>query len=824
MSTRAEAAVRRHDRSALMRQDSLLPAGIAPACSRSVAPAGILLTGATGFLGRYLLQALLARDAGPVFCVVRGADTEVARARLLAALNQAGAGLAELPAAIHVLVGDTAAPRLGLADDDHDRVVRQVGAIYHCAAEVNWARSYRQLRRANVLPTLEVIRLACEGPAKRVYFVSTIGVCFASSAPGRIDESTDMMPFAADMPLGYAQSKCVAEALLREAAARGLPVSIVRPGLIAGDSETGVSNDRDILCALLERCVTSGTAFDIDWLMDCVPVDFVARVLAELGGSTRPQWEVLHLIHDQGRHWREMVLWMNLYGYPISLEPEGDWIAANFDRDGVRDRLFGYRRFFRGPPGGSGVEAPYRAYLAPAQERVDSAITRRLLDGLGLAIPPLDSALLHNYFTHYAAAGMVPRTGRRVAAPGADDHANPLEQALRSRLDACDLDLIRLEERPFRSSNSILNEISTIRLGSRVGMRGYDAVVRQRRDGLTRRLPILLKAKAGDALIEDLMTEVAQLYDEELGRHCERFKKSLGFAQCHERELALYELEDPRLRRLTPACHATQRDSRNGVWSLALEYLGDADRVDMQLDGDGWPAADIGAAIAGMSQLHAIWFGRVAELRSFPWLPPEMTSERVVSMQPFWTRLAVCADRHFSGWLGASLSSLQHELIDTLEDWWPALLELPRTLIHNDFSPRNVALRRTGGAPILCAFDWELAALGLPQHDLAEFLCFVADEGMSAREVDGHVEDHRRSLERAAGTSIDPDAWRRGFVLSLQHLLINRLPMYTVIHRFKPQPYLPRVVRNWRRLYQMQLPGTCAPKVKQCASHSGTLQ
>ena len=106
---------------------------------------------------------------------------------------------------------------------------------------------------------------------------------------------------------------------------------------------------------------------------------------------------------------------------------------------------------------------------------------------------------------------------------------------------------------------------------------------------------------------------------------------------------------------------------------------------------------------------------------------------------------------------------------------------------------------------MLCAFDWELATLGLPQHDLAEFLCFVAHDAMSAQDIDRHIEDHRRSLEQAAGVAIDADAWRQGFRLSLQHLLINRLPMYTVIHRFKSQPYLPRVVRNWRRLYEMQL-------------------
>ena len=62
-------------------------------------------------------------------------------------------------------------------------------------------------------------------------------------------------------------------------------------------------------------------------------------------------------------------------------------------------------------------------------------------------------------------------------------------------------------------------------------------------------------------------------------------------------------------------------------------------------------------------------------------------------------------------------------------------------LIHNDFNPRNLALRREVGGWRLCAYDWELATIGVPQHDCAEFLCFVLPPGSYAtvllREVCG---------------------------------------------------------------------------------------
>jgi aminoglycoside phosphotransferase (APT) family kinase protein len=128
---------------------------------------------------------------------------------------------------------------------------------------------------------------------------------------------------------------------------------------------------------------------------------------------------------------------------------------------------------------------------------------------------------------------------------------------------------------------------------------------------------------------------------------------------------------------------------------------------------------------------------------------------------------------------------------------------LPTTLIHNDFNPRNIAFRKAAPGPLLCAYDWEMARIGLPQHDLAELLCFVLDSTVSKSEVDMFLALHRSALGRASGVLIDREQWIAGFRLALVDLLINRFAMYTMVHRFRPQRFLPRVMRTWRRLYEM---------------------
>ena len=127
---------------------------------------------------------------------------------------------------------------------------------------------------------------------------------------------------------------------------------------------------------------------------------------------------------------------------------------------------------------------------------------------------------------------------------------------------------------------------------------------------------------------------------------------------------------------------------------------------------------------------------------------------------------------------------------------------MPHTLIHNDCNPRNLAFRQTDGRHRLCLYDWELAAAGLPQHDLAELLCFVLSPQPSPADVFDYIERHRSALERHCRCPIDAAEWSRGFRLSLYDLMINRLPAYAMVHRFQKQKFLERVIRTWMALVE----------------------
>lgn len=788
--------------SALFARDILLRSRI-PAVRGPGVPGGeVLLTGATGFVGRYVARELLRRTDTTVHCLVRAENVGQARARLTTALAGVVTGLEGYRHRIRVWPGSVEQRRLGLSRRDYDILAERVSTICHCAATVNWVASYRRLRDTNVLGTLEVIRLAGARGPKRIIFTSTLAVCFPVGGPDMIDESTELQPYIDRMPLGYAQSKCVAECLLKHASLAGVPVCVVRPALISGDSETGDVNDRDLIAELVRSCTATGVASDTDWRLDCVPVDSVARLIVALGACARPGWEVLNLFNAQSRDWREFVLWMTLRGYPVQLVPHAEWLARTFSRDARCSGLYRYRGFF-GAGRTTGAAAPFEAFLEPAQGRIRNEVTRRAMTDLDLSIPPLTTDLLGRYFETYADKGVVPVVRHRLR--GAVDAALPVdvvERGMREHAESLGQRIVGVRELAFASTNGIFNEVASAGAGSRVGIRRFEITLGRGGDSCSTRLQVLLKSKPADTVMQDLLVEVARLCDKELGACFRDHRNDLGLGGAHLRELELYEIPDPRLRAIAPRPYATCRDPRQGLWSVLMEYFPQQQPGVGSASGGQWTRERTQAAIEAISGVHAAWFGKDRELARLPWMAPSLPLERAIDLTGLWRRLVGYSGRFTCAWTGAAILPLQESIIGEVRNWWPLLTDLPRTLIHNDFNPRNLLLRADGSGPRVVVLDWELAGVGLPQHDTAELLCFTMPPAFDAQALWRLLHAQRRGLQEVTGAALDPNDWIRGFLASLKYLGIFRLPMYTLMYRFRKLPYLPDVFRNWWVLYR----------------------
>ncbi len=783
-----------------MLADAILPADIVPACSQDPLPDDVLLTGSTGFVGAYVLRSLLRDTAAVVYCLVRPNSTDASE-RVRQNLAQYGIWDESFASRIRFVYGDLSQPRLGMASRDFSNTANSIGAIYHAAAAVDWVRPYEHLRDANVLGTRELLRLACTGTAKSFHFLSSLAVCYSTGASGDALESDEPLTNLRGLRFGYAQSKCVAESLVRQAAERGSRVTVARPTLVSGDSASGISNADDLLSRFLRGCIDLGAAPDLDWAMDCVPVDHVADAMVQLSRNGVPGG-VYHLVNPKVRYWRECVLWMCLRGYPIELMPYRDWMRRLREITPSHP-LYPLRAFFlRTLPEEDGLSVP-ELYEETRRRQTRSDFSRAILAKAETQCPPLDTQLLDRYFESFSERELIPPlahvTDKHRDASLSSRLVAAIERSLQQR--NCDpaLHITNVELFPMGGDDSIVAELTSWKRGSRPGLRRA-SVTCALRDGRTSVIDVILKSKPPDTDAIEVGEQVARLCGRQLGEAYAAWRDHIGLTGGHHRELAIYETDDQRFQRHVPAPLAVLRDDDRDEWVVALAYVSDA-QVANAWD-RAWSSCEIETALRGLAALHSVWRDRWETLASQSWLAPRRNPAQMAAMTPLWSALAANARPAFTSWAGPALAEVHESLLTGIERWWQPLDNDYQTLIHNDFNPRNIMLRGLPGDPLrLCAYDWELATIGAPQRDLAEFLCFVLKPETAADEAPTWVHRYLKLLEEQTGETIDPIEWDAGFRAAFCDFLIDRLGMYAMIHRFRPQAFLPRVVRTWLALH-----------------------
>lgn len=257
----------------------------------------VLLTGATGFLGAQIARRLIAREGCVVVALVRAADDEAARRRLARAWWDWPALCESIGGRVRVVCGDVAEPRLGLDALTYDGLVGEVTHIVHSAADLRLHAPLEALRRTNVGGTAHVLDLARDVERDhglgRLAHVSTAYVCGARRGEVPEDALSDAWGFSS----AYEESKFEGERLVR-AAVRDLPITVLRPGMIVGDSRTGEIRTFNTCYYPLRLYLTGATRVlpaDPDLRVNLVPVDYVADAVARLAFDPRAEGRTVHL-------------------------------------------------------------------------------------------------------------------------------------------------------------------------------------------------------------------------------------------------------------------------------------------------------------------------------------------------------------------------------------------------------------------------------------------------------------------------------------------------------------------------------------------------
>jgi fatty acid CoA ligase FadD9 len=416
----------------------------APALPRATGiPQTVLLTGANGYLGRFLaLDWLerLSRAGGQLIAIVRGTDAEAAGKRLEEVFDSGDPRLLQRFRALaaghlKVIVGDIGEPNLGLDQATWEWLAQSVDLIVHPAALVNHVLPYDQLFGPNVVGTAELIRLAITTRIKPVNYLSTVSVAM-SVDPAKFTEDGDIRTVSPVRAIddsyanGYGNSKWAGEVLLREAHDLcGLPVTVFRSDLILAHSQyAGQLNVPDmftrLIFSLLVTGVAPGSFYETDPQgararahYDGLPADFVAESVITLGSQTAQMagaadgsgiyrsFDVMNP-HDDGISLDVFVDWLIDAGHDIRrIDDYGEWLErfetalrALPDKQrqhSVLPLLNAYQK----------PEKPLRGAPAPTDVFREAVQTAKI--GADKDIPHISAALIDKYVADLQLLGLI---------------------------------------------------------------------------------------------------------------------------------------------------------------------------------------------------------------------------------------------------------------------------------------------------------------------------------------------------------------------------------------------------------------------------------
>ncbi len=369
----------------------------------------IFLTGATGFLGGFLLQELLEQTQAKIYCLVRSTSEQEAREKLYTNLERYLIAKGELDPRIVVISGDLAQPYFGLEANQFRDLASKLDAIYHCGAFVNLVYPYSDLRAVNVLGTQEILKLASQGKTTPVHFISTLDVFngIVSSTQNLIGEETSL-PDIKTLDNGYSQSKWVGEKLILAAQDRGIPTCIYRSGMLSGHSQTGASQTNDLICRIIKGMIQMESAPDLAQSINLIPIDYATQAIVKISQQPQSWGQAFHIINPKALPWSQLIGEINNLGYPVQLLPHQQWQAELRKLDNSGDNALIPMKSLFSEVNSTNQMTYLENFLMTAQA-FDCHNTLQGLAQTSILCPKIDRTLLQSCLFYFDFCGFLPQ-------------------------------------------------------------------------------------------------------------------------------------------------------------------------------------------------------------------------------------------------------------------------------------------------------------------------------------------------------------------------------------------------------------------------------
>jgi amino acid adenylation domain-containing protein/thioester reductase-like protein len=300
---------------------------------------GVLLTGATGYLGIHLLEQLLDTTTCRVYCLVRGRNDEEAQVRLVEKLkfyfkDKFVKYNEWINKRIFIINGDLAEEKLGLSEELYLLLNRHIQTVIHAAALTKHFGDYADFERANVKALKEVLNFA--GETKKLHYISTMSVSgqFALGETEQVFDENDLYIGQNYEGNVYIKSKFLAEQEIFNAVSKGCNAFIYRVGNLTNryyDGQHQVNLSDNAFMGQMKFMLQYGVATHslLSDGLEFTPVDSCSNAIVRLITSninTNNAGEyVFHMYNHRKLTCEDVIAMLSRIGYPIKVLDDSEY-------------------------------------------------------------------------------------------------------------------------------------------------------------------------------------------------------------------------------------------------------------------------------------------------------------------------------------------------------------------------------------------------------------------------------------------------------------------------------------------------------------------
>jgi len=369
-------------------------------------PNAIFLTGATGFVGIYILRQLLQETNAEISCLVRTDDSNQAYSRLLEQFKWyfPDENLTRFKSRVRVYAGNITQANLGLPLSEYAQLSRMIDMVFHCAADIRLFGVYEELQKTNVGGTRNVVQLVESFRKKELHYLSTLSVA-GRSVSGEIKSfSENDSDYGQEFLNYYEQTKLQGEKLVRQYVAAGGHAYIYRMGSISAPAKAGRFQrnlETNRVMHSLRGYILSKRAPDLpNEPLLLSQVDIVAQGVVAIALNEDIEGGTFHTVSQTALNHNELIENLVRLGFEIHLVKPEDYIKSLSD--------------FASKFGEEVALAMIWAKRNPRNVVYNCQRTQKILASHGICFPQTDSVWLAKLIQHCYQIGFIKPQGSNL--------------------------------------------------------------------------------------------------------------------------------------------------------------------------------------------------------------------------------------------------------------------------------------------------------------------------------------------------------------------------------------------------------------------------